>query len=60
MLYFTDVPGRRREQAVLKTTLKAPHSYTVTTSERRGSVFQDAESAQLPGGQQKLKSLSIS
>lgn len=33
MLYFTDVPGRRKEQAVLKTTLKAPHSYIVTTSE---------------------------
>jgi len=33
MLYLTDVPGRRREQAVLKATLKAPHSYIVTTSE---------------------------
>lgn len=33
MLYLTDVPGRRKEQAVFKTTLKAPHSYIVTTSE---------------------------
>lgn len=43
MLYFSDVPGRRREQAVLKTTLKAPHSYVVTTSEAVNAGAQSFE-----------------
>lgn len=43
MLYFSDVPGRRREQAVLKTTLKAPHSYVVTTSEAVNAGVQSFE-----------------
>lgn len=33
MIYVTDVPGRRREQAVLKTNLKAPCSCIVTRAE---------------------------
>lgn len=43
MLYFTDVPGRWREQAVLKTTLKAPHSYIVTMSEAVNAGAQSSE-----------------
>lgn len=43
MLYVTDVPGRRREQTVLKTTLKPPCSCIVTRAETVNAGAQSFE-----------------